>query len=116
MKIKVLAILGLAAILGLGACKGSTNTNVVVTNTNTMNTNMTMATPMSTPMATKDTAAENTVKAALDKAGIKGVTVEATTAVVTLRGTVAKDKMGEAFRIATEAGKRKVDNQLTEMK
>jgi len=121
MKIKVLAILGLATILSAGACSSATNTNTVVTNTNTMtNTNMTMSTPMSTPMATpmatKDVPAETTVKAALDKAGIKGVTVEATTAAVTLRGTVAKGKMGEAVRIATDAGQRRVDNQLTEMK
>jgi len=113
MKIKVLAVLGLVAVAGLAGCRGAANTNTVVTNTTTTtNTNMMMA----TPMAAKDGAAENTVKAALDKAGIKGVTVEATTAAVTLRGTVAKDKMSEAVRIATETGKRKVDNQLTEMK
>jgi len=118
MKIKVLAVLGLAAVAGLAGCRGAANTNanVMVTNTTTMNTNMMMSTPMSTPMATKDAAAETAVKAALDKAGIKGVTAEATTAVVTLRGTVAKGKMSEAVQIATEAGKRKVDNQLTEMK
>jgi hypothetical protein len=118
MKVKGLAILGMAAILGLGACKSATNTNTAVLNTNTntavMNTNVTMATPMSTPMATKDAAAETAVKAALDKAGLKDVTVDATTTEVTLRGTVAKGKLGEAVRIANEAGKRKVNNQLTE--
>lgn len=115
MKIKVLAILGLAAILGLGACKGSTNTNVVVTNTNTMNTNMTMATPMSTPMApAADMATQKTVEDALKKAGLNDVTVSATTAEVTLRGSVAKGKLADAVRIATEAGKKKVNNQLTE--
>jgi Rieske Fe-S protein len=119
MKIKFLAVLGLATVAGLAGCKGAANTNTAVTNTtttSTTNTNIAMSTPMSTPMATKDAAAETAVKAALDKAGIKGVTAEATTAVVTLRGTVAKGKMSEAVQIATEAGKRKVDNQLTEMK
>lgn len=115
MKVKVLAIVGLAGIIGLGACKSATNTNTVLnTNTNTMNMNVTMATPMSTPMATKDMAAETAVKSALDKAGMKDVMVEATTTEVTLRGTVAKGKLGEAVRIATEAGKKKVNNQLTE--
>jgi hypothetical protein len=118
MKIKFIAVLGLAAVAGLAGCKGgaaNTNTNTaVVTNTSTTNTNMTMATPMSTPTATKDTAAETAVKAALDKAGMKDVMVDATTGEITLRGTVAKGKMSEAVRIANETGKRKVNNQIVE--
>ncbi|HLM62425.1 MAG TPA: hypothetical protein VK308_16610 [Pyrinomonadaceae bacterium] len=116
MKIKFLAILGLAAVAGFAGCKGdtaNTNTNTAVV-TNTTNTNMTMATPMSTPAATKDSAAETAVKAALDKAGMKDVMVDATTSEITLRGTVAKGKMSEAVRIATETGKRKVNNQIVE--
>jgi len=117
MKIKVLAVLGLAAVAGLAGCRGAANTNTtVVTNTNTgmMNANVTVATPMSTPMAARDAAAETAVKSALDKAGIRDVTVSATNSEVTLRGTVAKGKMAEAYRIATETSRRKVDNQLTE--
>ena len=117
MKIKVLAVLGLAAVAGLAGCKGAANTNtVVVTNTNTgaMNTNMAMATPMSTPMAMPDTATQKTVEDALKKAGMNDVTVAATSTEVTLRGSVAKGKLSEAVRIATEAGKKKVNNQLTE--
>jgi alcohol dehydrogenase YqhD (iron-dependent ADH family) len=114
MKVKVLAIIGMGAILGLGACKSATNTTTV-TNTSTMNTNVTMATPMSTPVvATSDMAAQTAVESALKKAGFNDVMVSATTAEVTLRGSVAKGKLGEAVRIATEAGKKKVNNQLTE--
>ena len=119
MKIKFLAVLSLAAVAGLSGCGGGSNTNTAVvtnttTTTTTTNTNMAMSTPMSTPAPARDAAAETAVKAALDKAGMKDVTVSATTAVVTIRGTVAKGKMGEAVQIATEAGKRKVDNQVVE--
>ena len=117
MKIKVLAVLSLAAVAGLSGCGGGSNTNTAVvtnTTTTTTNTNMAMSTPMSTPAPARDAAAETAVKAALDTDGMKVVTVSATTAVVTIRGTVAKGKMGEAVQIATEAGKRKVDNQVVE--
>jgi osmotically-inducible protein OsmY len=43
------------------------------------------------------------------------VTVDATTAAVTLRGTVAKGKMAQAVQIANEnGGGKRVINQLTE--
>jgi len=114
MKIKVLAVLGLATFIGLVGCRGSANTNTTVV-TNTMNTNMTtMATPMTTPVAMADTATQKTVEDALKKAGLNDVTVSATTAEVTLRGSVAKGKLTEAVRIASEAGKKKVNNQLVE--
>ena len=113
MKIKVLTILGLAAALGLGACKSATNTNTVL-NTNTMNTNVTMSTPMSTPMATADPTAKAAVEAAFKKAGLNDVTVDATTTEVTIRGSVPKGKMADVNRIAQEVGKRKVTNQVTE--
>ncbi len=118
MKIKVLAVLGLAAVAGLAGCGGgATNTNTaVVTNTNTgmMNANVTMATPMSTPMAMPDTATQTAVESALKKAGMNDVTVAATSTEVTLRGTVPKGKMAEVNRIAQETGKRKVNNQVIE--
>ncbi len=114
MKIKILTALSLAAFMGLAAagCRNAANTNVTTTNTN-MAVSTATATPMPT-MAAKDTTAETAVKAALDKAGFKDITVEATASEVTLRGTVAKGKMVEAVRIATETGKRKVTNQLNE--
>jgi osmotically-inducible protein OsmY len=112
MKIKILAALSLAAIVFAAGCRGGNN---AANNTNTTNTsaNMNMATPSST-VAAKDATAETAIRAALDKAGYKDVTVDATASEVTLRGTVAKGKLGDAVRIATETGKRKVNNQLTE--
>ena len=114
MKIKVLAVLGLASFIGLVGCKGAANTNTTVTNTTTMNTNMTMATPMATMAPAADMATQKTVEDALKKAGLNDVTVTATTAEVTLRGSVAKGKLPDAIRIANEAGKKKVNNQLVE--
>jgi osmotically-inducible protein OsmY len=118
MKIKVLAVLGLAAVAGLAGCRGAANTNTtIVTNTNTgmMNANIMMATPMSTPMAAADTATQKIVEDALRKGGLNDVTVSATTTEVTLRGTVAKGKLGEAVRIATDASKgKRVINQVSE--
>jgi len=113
MKIKILTILSLAIFVGLAGCRSASNTNV---NTNTnMNMNANMATPTATPAAA-DTAAQKAVEDALKKKGITGVTVDATTEAVTLRGTVAKGKMTEAVMEAQQAGKRKVVNQLTESK
>jgi len=113
MKIKVLAVLGLAAIAGLVGCRSATNTNTTVV-TNTMNTNTAMSTPMSTPMATADPTAKSAVEAAMKKAGLNDVTVDATTTEITIRGTVPKGKMGDVNRIAQETGKRKINNQVTE--
>jgi osmotically-inducible protein OsmY len=45
---------------------------------------------------------------------LSNVSVEATTKEVTLRGNIPKGKMAEAVRIATEIGKRRINNQLTE--
>jgi hypothetical protein len=118
MKVKFLAIVGLAAAFSSVGCKSAANTNTAVlnTNTNTMTTTTTMATvtPM---MAASDPAAKAAVEAALKNKGITGVTVEATADAVTLRGTVAdKTKMTEAMVAATDAGKRRVVNQLTSTK
>ncbi|MCA1623303.1 MAG: hypothetical protein LC768_07205 [Acidobacteria bacterium] len=116
MKIKLLTVLSLAAFLCLGGCRSTsnTNTNTVVTNT-TANTTVTTTTPMPT-MAATDNAAKAAVEDALRKKGITGVSVEATADAITLRGTVAKGKMTEAMMAATDAGKRRVINQLTENK
>ena len=115
MKIKVLAVLGLATFIGLVGCRGTANSNtMVVTNTNTTNTNMMMATPMATPMAMADPATKKTIEDALAKKGITGVTVDAMSTGVTLRGTVAKGKMAEAVQIAQEAGRKSVKSELTE--
>lgn len=109
MKVKILAITGLAAILFLGACKGDANVNANMAN---MNANMNMAaTPV---MPAMDTATKSAVESALKAKGFNDVTVDATTAGVTLRGSVEKGKMGEAVQVAQEAGKKAVKNELTE--
>ncbi len=115
MKIKFLAILGLSAALGAVGCKSAANTNTATMNANMMNT---MATPMATMTPAMDMNTKATVESALTKAGITGVTVEATTAEITLRGTVAdKAKMAQAFQIANEkGGGKKVVNQLVPAK
>jgi osmotically-inducible protein OsmY len=112
MKIKILAVLSLAVIVFAAGCRGGNN---AANNTNTTNANMNTAMPTTTAtVAAKDATAESAVKAAMDKAGYKDVTVDANASEVTLRGTVPKGKLGDAVRIATETGKRKVNNQLTE--
>ena len=105
MKIKVLAVLSLAAFLFLVGCKGAANTNV--TNGNIMNGNS-----MANSMA--DNAAKNAVEAALKSKGFNDVTIEATTTEVTIRGTIPKGKMAEVNQVAQEIGKRKVNNQVIE--
>lgn len=116
MKIKFLTILSLTMLFCLAGCRGSSNTNTVLnTNTNTGVANTTtVATPMSTPMAASDPTAKAAVEAALKKKGLNDVTVEATMNEVTLRGTVPKGKISEAMMAATDAAKRKVNNQVSE--
>lgn len=116
MKIRVLTVFSLAAFLLLVGCRGASNTS---TNANLTNGNMTANSTMNTSMNTttapaSDTVAATAVRDAMQKAGLKDVTVTATTTEVILRGTVPKGKLSEAVRIANETGKRRVDNQLTE--
>ena len=54
------------------------------------------------------------VEDALKKKGCDGATVEVKDGVATLRGTVAKGKLGECVMAANEAKPKKVENQLTE--
>ena len=61
-----------------------------------------------------DPLAKASVEQALKKKGFNDVIVEATTNVITLRGIVPKDKMGEAVLIAQETAQRKINNQLVE--
>ena len=113
MKIRFLTVFALAGFLFMVGCRGSANTNVA--NGNTMNSNSmanSMANTMTAPA--NDSVAATAVRDAMQKAGLKDVTVTATAAEVILRGSVPKGKLGEAVRIATETGKRRVDNQLTE--
>lgn len=54
------------------------------------------------------------VRDALTRAGLSGVSVEATNKHVTLRGTVPKGKLADAVLTAVETGKRPVRNELHE--
>ena len=110
MKIRILTILSIAAFMFLVGCRGTANTNVA--NGNMMVNGNMMANSTTNTMT--DSATKAAVESALAKAGITGVTVDATTTGVTLRGTVAKDKMGEAVRVAQESGRKAVKNELTE--
>lgn len=112
MKIKFLAALSLAAVAATAGCGGSENTNANANraNANAMNT---ATAPTMAPPA-RDTAVETVVKEAMTKKGFNDVTVEATTAGVTLRGSVPKGKMAEAVQAAQEAAKKPVKNELTE--
>lgn len=123
MKTQVLATVGLGAFLLLSGCGGG-GSNANVATTNRTNTNMaagnttvvtTNANTSSTPMIA-DAATKTVVEAALKKNNFSDVTVEATTGSgsVTLRGSVPKGKMAEAVRVAQEAGRKPVDNQLRE--
>ena len=109
MKIKILATIGLGAFMLLSGCRSASNANVAVNNMTANNTGVVTSTPM---MA--DTATKTVVEEALKKKGFTDVTVDATSEAVTLRGSVAKGKLGEAVQTATEAGKRRVINQMTE--
>ena len=116
MKIKVLAVLGLAAVVGFGACKGSTNTN---TATNNANTAVVVATPSPVTKTTETAATDPNLKGKIETAlkgkGFADVTVDTATTPVTLRGSVAKGKLGEVVQVAQEAnGGKPVKNEVTE--
>lgn len=115
MKIKFLAVLGLAAIAGLAGCKGSANTN---TNTNTVVMTNTAATPSPITKTNETAATDPNLKANIEKAlkakGFNDVTVDVTTTPATLRGTYPKDKLAEVVQTAQEAnGGKPVKNEAT---
>ncbi|MGI8788690.1 MAG: hypothetical protein ACR2HG_13125 [Pyrinomonadaceae bacterium] len=112
MKIKFLAIFGLAAILVFGACKSSTNTNA---NAN-MSVNMATPTPVmkTNESAMTDPNMKPKIEAALKAKGFSDVTVDTSTTPATLRGSYPKDKLAEVMATAMEAnGGKPVQNQAT---
>jgi hypothetical protein len=116
MKIKILAVLSLAAFVCLAGCRGGSNTNTNTTNTNT---NVTVSTP--TPVtktnetATTDPNLKPKIEAALKAKGFNNVTVDTSTPKVTIRGTVPKGKLADVMMTVQEAnGGKPVDNQVTE--
>ena len=118
MKLKVLATVGLGALLLLSGCKGNagnTNTGTLNTNTNTAVPTMT-ATPVvrTGEAANTDTVLKTQIETALKGKGFSDVTVDTSTTPATLRGTVAKGKMAEAVRVAQESAGKPLQNQITE--
>lgn len=89
-------------------------------NANSNNSNIVLPTPTQMPSptpspvsASEDTAIRNKVKAALTKAGVRGVTVEVNQGVVTLKGVVPRARSHDALKAANESGAERVINQLT---
>ena len=115
MNIKVLAVLGLAAVVGFGACKSATNTNTAM-NTNVMN--VAVATPTiakTNEVGTTDPNLKPNIEKALKAKGFNDVTVDTSGAKMVVRGSVAKGKMSEMILIIQGAnGGKPVDNQVTE--
>lgn len=115
MKIKVLAVLCLAAIAGLAGCRSATNTNTANTNAVVVTSPTPTAVPKTNeaPVST-DPNMKSKVEAALKAKGFNDVTVDMTTTPATLRGTVAKGKLAEVNQVAQEAAGKPFTNQVTE--
>lgn len=118
MKIKFLAVLGLAAVAGLAGCKGAANTNsntAVVTNTSVSNTMTATPVVKTGESATVDPNMKAKIESTLKSKGFTDVTVDTSGGKMTLRGTVAKDKKAELMMVAMEAnGGKPIENQVTE--
>lgn len=115
MKMKFLAVVGIAAALGLGACKGSTNTNTANTNVVVVNTTSPTPVPKTSETAATDPNLKSKIEAALKAKGFNDVTVDVSTTPATIRGTVAKGKLAEVMSTAMESnGGKPVKNEVTE--
>lgn len=114
MRIKLLTVLCLSTFLFLAACGGSSNTN---TNANA-NANANATTPTPVPKTSEtvatDTATVKKIEDALKAKGFTDVKVDGTTKPITIRGTVAKGKLQEVAKVATEAAGSPVKNEVTE--
>ena len=108
---KFLTILSLAFFIFLFAC-GSNNEN---NNLKANNLNKTVS-PTATPLSEADIAAKTKIEEALKKAGFTDIQVDTTTAPFSIRGTVARDKMGEAIFVAQQAAGRDLKNEIIEKK
>ena len=117
MQIKVLAVLGLAAVVSFGACKSATNTNTTAMNTNMMNVAVATPAPINktSETATTDPNLKPAVEKALKAKGYNDVTIDTSGPKMVARGSVAKGKMGEMLQTIQGAnGGKPVDNQVTE--
>jgi hypothetical protein len=108
MKIKFLIVTCLAwLVLGFIGCGGGANTNNAAVATPT-------PIPKTTEVATTDPALKQKIEDALKKKGYNDVTVDTSTTPATIRGTVPKGKLQDAYQTAMEAAGKPINNQLTE--
>ena len=105
----LVALLGLALIVGVSACNRGQDANTANANSNA---NLANTAANTNPAASQDTALKNTVEANLSKYGVSGVTVTTANGEVTLRGNIAKAKLQDAMKAANEAGPKRVNNQM----
>lgn len=95
------------------AAKAKAETLAKVEGVKSVKNDVTVKAPPPPPMASGDDATVKTkVEDALKKKGCDGATVDVKDGVATLRGTVATAKYEECFMAASEAGAKKVQNQL----
>ncbi|MCW5961302.1 MAG: BON domain-containing protein [Pyrinomonadaceae bacterium] len=94
------------------AAKAAAETAAKVEGVKSVTNNLTVK-PAATPAPVADTAIKTELEDAFKKKGFNDISVEATQTEVTLRGSVPADKYTEAFQIATEIAKRKINNQLS---
>ena len=106
MRFKFLAVIALAAFIGLSGCRTESNTNV--------NANANKATPAPTETKAATSADQTKIEDALKKAGFPDVKVDTSGAQAVIRGTVPKGKLQDAVKVATEAAGKPVKNEVTE--
>ena len=111
MKIKLLAVLCLSTFLFLAGCGGSTNTN---TNANANTTATPTPVPKTSETVATDTATVKKIQDALKAKGFNDVVVDGTTKPITLRGTVAKGKLAEMYKVAMDAAGTPLTNAVAE--
>ena len=112
MRIKLLVVLCLSTFLFLAGCRGDSNTNNA--NVKPMATPTPTAIAKTTETPATDAATVKKIEDALKAKGFTDVKVDGTTKPITLRGTVAKNKMDQAVQTAQEAAGTPVKNELTE--
>lgn len=95
------------------AAKAKAETLAKVEGITSVTNSVTVKPMVAPPMAEgNDPMVKNKVESALKAKGCDGATVEVQDGVATLRGTVATAKYEECFMAASEAGAKKVQNQL----
>lgn len=107
MKIKVLAVLSLAAFLFLTGCRGGDNANNANAANANANTNAAATTPTPVTKTNESAATDPNLKSKIESAlkakGYNDLTIDTSTTPATLRGTYPKDKIADVMATAMEA-------------